>query len=72
MCAATLWTAASLGFKLYISRFGSCSKTYGVIGGIIVLLLWLYFTAVSVLLGGEVAATLEQRSSGEEKLARTA
>jgi membrane protein len=72
VCAAVLWTAATLGFKLYVSHFGSYSKTYGVIGGIMVLLLWLYFTAFSILLGGEVAATLEQRSRRAEQLARTA
>jgi membrane protein len=65
-CAATLWTVATLGFKVYISHFGSYSKTYGLIGGIMVLLLWLYFTAFSVLLGGESAATLEQRSKEAE------
>jgi membrane protein len=72
VCAATLWTAATLAFNLYVTHFGSYSKTYGVIGGIMVLLLWLYFTAFSVLFGGEVAATLEQRSTGAERLARTA
>ncbi|MGH9321375.1 MAG: YihY/virulence factor BrkB family protein [Vicinamibacteria bacterium] len=66
LCGAGLWTLATLGLRLYVSNFGSYSKTYGVIGGIMVLLLWLYFSAFSVLLGGEVAATLEQRSGEPE------
>lgn len=55
-----LWVLATFGFRLYVSNFASYSKTYGFIGGIIVLLLWLYLTALTILFGGEVAATLEQ------------
>ncbi len=56
---ASLWTLATLGFHLYVQKVGTYGKTYGVVGGIIVLLLWLYLTAMSILFGGEVAATLE-------------
>lgn len=58
---ALLWMAATAGFRLYVSNFGNYSATYGFIGGIIVLLLWLYMTALVLLVGGEMAATLEQR-----------
>lgn len=57
-----LWVLGTLGFRLYIARFASYSQTYGFVGGIIVLLLWLYVTAIAILFGGEVAATLEQKS----------
>lgn len=56
-----LWLLATAGFRVYVTRFGSYSQTYGFIGGIMVLLLWLYLTALAILAGGEVAATLEQR-----------
>lgn len=56
-----LWLLATLGFRVYVTQFGSYSQTYGVVGGIIVLLLWLYLTGLAILFGGEVAATLEQR-----------
>lgn len=58
-----LWTAVTVGFRLYVSHFGTFSKTYGIIGGIMILLIWLYLTAFSILLGGELAATLEQHST---------
>lgn len=58
---AALWVLGTLGFRLYVANFGSYSTTYGVVGGIIVLLIWLYLTALTILFGGEVAATLEQR-----------
>lgn len=55
-----LWVGATAAFRLYVARFATFSQTYGFVGGIIVLLLWLYLTAFAILLGGELAATLEQ------------
>lgn len=55
-----LWSGATVGFRVYVAHFGSYSETYGFVGGIIVLLLWLYLTGLAILFGGEVAATLEQ------------
>lgn len=57
-----LWVLGTLGFRLYVANFSNYSKTYGFIGGIIILLLWLYLTAAAILFGGEVAATLEQKA----------
>ncbi len=57
---ASLWVATTFGFRLYVTSFGRFSATYGFVGGIIVLLIWLYLTALAILFGGEVAATLEQ------------
>jgi len=56
-----LWILGTIGFQIYVGNFGSYDQTYGFVGGIMVLLLWLYLTALSILFGGEVAATLEQR-----------
>jgi membrane protein len=58
--AAALWLLATLGFRLYAARFGSYGRTYGVLGGIIVLLLWMYYTSAVILAGGAVAAELER------------
>jgi len=62
-----VWILASILFRVYVSNFGSYSATYGVLGGVIILLLWLYITALSILFGGEVAATLQggNRNSSE-------
>ena len=58
--AAALWVAATLAFRLYAANFGAYSKTYGVLGGIIVLLLWMYYTSAVVLLGGVIAREMER------------
>ncbi|HSK20437.1 MAG TPA: YihY/virulence factor BrkB family protein [Longimicrobiales bacterium] len=53
-----VWMLATLLFRIYVSNIANFGRTYGFIGGIIVLLLWLYITALSILLGGEVADVL--------------
>lgn len=60
-----LWLAATLGFRVYVSQFGRYDQTYGFVGGIILLLLWLYLTALAILFGGEVAATIQQRRNDD-------
>lgn len=52
------WIASSLLFQFYINNFGNYSKTYGSIGGIIILLIWLYISSNIIILGGELNATL--------------
>ncbi|MBS4198366.1 YihY/virulence factor BrkB family protein [Bacillus sp. FJAT-49732] len=48
------WIIVSLGFSYYVSQFGNYSATYGSIGGIIVLMLWFYITAIIIMVGGEI------------------
>jgi membrane protein len=43
--AVTLWLVASMGLRLYLMYFDNYAATYGSIGGVILLLLWLYLTA---------------------------
>ncbi len=54
--AVLLWLGASLGFSFYIRNFASYSATYGSIGAIIVLLLYLFISAAVLLFGAEVNA----------------
>lgn len=60
--ATVTWLLASWGFALYVSNFGSYNATYGSIGGVIVLLTWLYLSGFIFLLGGEINAVLEHAS----------
>lgn len=62
-----LWLLISLGFRLYLHFFDSYSKTYGSLGAVIVLMLWLYFTGAAVLIGGEINSEIENAAaeSGE-------
>jgi membrane protein len=53
-----LWLLVTLAFRFYVQNFGSYNKTYGTIGGVIVLLTWMYLSMVVLLTGGELAAEL--------------
>ena len=53
---------ASLGFAFYTSRFADYSATYGSIGAIIILMLWLYIAGLVILLGSEINALVEHYS----------
>ncbi|WP_236914598.1 YihY/virulence factor BrkB family protein [Clostridium sp. Cult2] len=50
----TGWIIASMVFSYYVNNFGKYSKTYGSLGGIIILLIWLYITSIMIVLGGEI------------------
>ena len=54
-----LWLIASLGFRIYLHFFNSYSATYGSLGAVIILMLWLYMTGFAILIGGEVNWVIE-------------
>jgi membrane protein len=60
--ATLLWLLISLGFKFYVVHFTSYNATYGTIGGVIVLMLWFYVSALAVLMGAELNAEIEHAS----------
>lgn len=65
---AGLLILTSLGFAWYAQNFGNYSATYGSIGAVIVLMLWLYIAGLAILFGSEVNALIEHyAASGKEK-----
>jgi len=60
--AIPAWICMSLGFSFYINNFGSYDKTYGSIGAVIVLLLWLYLSGFVILIGAVVNSVIEHSS----------
>lgn len=61
--AATLWLIGSILFGLYTQNFGSYGKTYGALGGVMLLLMWFYLGAFAVLLGAELNAEMEHQTA---------
>jgi membrane protein len=62
IAATILWVIASIGFTIYVANFNSYDKTYGSLGGVIVLLTWLYLSALMVLLGAVINAQSEKQT----------
>lgn len=60
--ATAIWFVASLVFSLYAENLGRFNKTYGAIGGVVVLLLWLFISSLAILLGAELNAELEHQT----------
>jgi membrane protein len=59
LVATVLWLLGSLAFRLYVVNFGSYNETYGTIGGVMVLMLWLYLTGLCIIMGAEMNAEIE-------------
>jgi len=60
--ATTLWLMASLGFKYYVAKWGNYTETYGLIGAVMILLLWFYISGLVILVGAEMNAEIEHAS----------
>jgi membrane protein len=61
--ATVVWILASIGFSIYVNSFGNYNKTYGALAGIIILMFWLYLTAVIVLVGAELNTEMELQTA---------
>jgi membrane protein len=62
LLATMLWIAGSLGFRIYVVNFGSYNETYGAVGSVMVLLLWLYISGLVIVAGAELNAEIEHAS----------
>jgi membrane protein len=65
--AVALWLAASLGLSAYVQNFGSFDVSYGALGGVIVLLLWMWLSGMAILLGAEINAILHDARRAEPR-----
>lgn len=66
---AALWLLVSLGFRLYLRVAANGNEVFGILGGTLTLLLWLYVLGVGLILGGELNAVLLRRRAEREAAA---
>jgi membrane protein len=58
--AVVIWLAASGAFAVYTSGFASYNKTWGALSAAIVMLIWLWLSAIALLVGGEINSEAER------------
>ncbi|HBK05451.1 MAG TPA: hypothetical protein DDZ81_06245 [Acetobacteraceae bacterium] len=63
--ATVLWLLGSIGFTIYVSHFSSYDKTYGSLGGVVVMLTWLYLSAFVALFGAVINAQSERQTQSD-------
>jgi membrane protein len=70
LVATLLWIAASVLFSIYVSNFASYNETYGTLGAVVALLMWLWISAFIVLLGAELNAEMEHQTEEDTTTGR--
>ena len=69
--AMVAWLAMSFVLRLYVLYFGNYNATYGSIGGVILLMLWLYWTSLALLVGAEINAQIGDSGTRRPQAAET-
>ncbi len=57
------WVAVTQGFRLYVENFARYNETYGTLGGVVVLMIWLYLTGAVLLMGGQINSVIHRAAS---------
>jgi membrane protein len=60
--AVGFWIALSYGLGIYFRRFANLNKTYGALGAVVALMVWLYWTGFAMLVGAELNAELAKKT----------
>jgi membrane protein len=69
--AVGCWIVLSWALGIYFQHFAKLNKTYGTLAAAIALMVWLYWTAFAILLGGEINADLLEEEGGRTNLKQT-
>lgn len=70
IAASVLWLAGSALFAFYVANFGSYNESFGTLGGVIVLLMWLWISAYVIILGAELNAEMEAQTRHDTTVGR--
>jgi membrane protein len=62
VAALVLWIVASVVFRFYTANFASYNETYGSLAAVVVLMLWLFITALAVLVGAQINSEMEHQT----------
>lgn len=65
--ASVLWLAGSSLLSWYLENFGNYSATYGSLGAVIGLMMWLWMSAIIILTGAELNSEIEHQAMVSSK-----
>jgi membrane protein len=68
--AAITWIAGSAAFSYYLSHFANYDATYGSLGAVIGLMMWMWLSAIVVLVGAEINAEIEHQTARDSTVGR--
>jgi membrane protein len=68
VAAATGWLISSLLFSWYIANFGAYNATYGSLGAAVGMMMWMWISAIVILLGGELNAEIEHQTARDSTI----
>ena len=68
--ALVVWILASAVFAFYVANFGAYDKTYGTLGGVVILLVWMWITNIAILFGHQLNSERERSAELEEGVPR--
>jgi membrane protein len=71
VASTLLWIAGSAAFSWYASNFATYNETYGSLGAVLILMMWLWLSAFIVLLGAEVNAEMEHQTARDTTSGQT-
>src|SRR6185295_8662124 len=63
VAASVMWIVGSILFSIYTANFAKYNETYGSLGAVVILLLWLHLTALAVILGAEINCEVERQTA---------
>jgi membrane protein len=63
VAAAIVWLISSVLFSWYIANFGAYNATYGSLGAAVGMMMWMWLSAIVILLGGELNAEIEHQTA---------
>lgn len=66
LIGAFIFLLVSGAFSVYVGNFAKYGETYGPLAGVVILLFWLYLTAIAIMLGGETNAEMERQTAMRE------
>lgn len=63
ICSSVMWEAAKFLFDIYIKNYAHFQRIYGSFGTLVVMLIWIYYSAFIILIGAEIGSNYEEVKS---------